>query len=290
MATNPYFISNNKVPSADQMLLDDLIVESIGINGIDVFYIPRESNIDLENLFGEQPDTTFTNFYPMEMYPLNFDGYEGPNELFEKIGLVIKASSNFVVAVRTFRRYVPPGLMLNPREGDLIYVPTFRRVFEIKFVDADAGGHPLNKHAKLPYFWQLRAEQFVYSGETITTGEEDIDNIALLNSYRLALTVGVGSGNYIIGEAAYQGTSYATANVTVKIAEWDRTTLSVIDIDGLINTNVAMVGTQSLASYNVVSYNPDDNTAPDDYQDNKELEYAGNIIIDRTETNPFGSI
>ena len=52
MAINKYFVNYNS--KYEQNLLEDLVVETIKIHGLDMYYIPREL-VDRENIFGDDP-------------------------------------------------------------------------------------------------------------------------------------------------------------------------------------------------------------------------------------------
>jgi len=63
--------------------------------------------------------------------------------------------------------------MIRPNEGDLIYFPFTKGIFEIKFVEHEATFYQTGSLQ----FYELRCEKFNYSGETIDVGIEDIDNV-----------------------------------------------------------------------------------------------------------------
>lgn len=60
-----------------------------------------------------------------------------------------------------------------PQEGDLVYHPTFSKVFEISFVDHDEPFYQLDNNP----VYKLRCRQFEYSQEVIDTGIAEIDEI-----------------------------------------------------------------------------------------------------------------
>ena len=60
-----------------------------------------------------------------------------------------------------------------PQEGDLVYHPTFSKMFEISFVDHDDPFHQLDNNP----VYKLRCRQFEYSQEVIDTGIAEIDEI-----------------------------------------------------------------------------------------------------------------
>ena len=60
MPTSVYF--NNQNASREQMLLEDMVIESIKNHGIDVYYLPRTSQSVLDSLFGDDP-VKFLSFF-----------------------------------------------------------------------------------------------------------------------------------------------------------------------------------------------------------------------------------
>ena len=61
----------------------------------------------------------------------------------------------------------------SPQEGDLVFHPTFSKMFEISFVDHDDPFHQLDNNP----VYKLRCRQFEYSQEVIDTGIAEIDEI-----------------------------------------------------------------------------------------------------------------
>lgn len=288
MSTNPYFRSHTAAATNEQLLLEDLICESVSISGIDIYYIPRESDIDLNSLMGEQPDTRFTDVYPIECYLVNFDGYDGQNEFMSKFGLEIRSSTNVVITRRSFKRHV--GIFEYPREGDLLYIPVLERLFEIKHSDPDINYHQLGRKASKPFYWELRLEQFKYSQENIDTGIDGIDLVGVLNSYTIQLNMGSGIGNYIIGEEVYQGNNYLLATSTAKVSDWNPTDkiLSIINIRNTMNANSEVIGVTSNTRYTLSAYDNLEDHVPDDMSTNDGFDDEGDVIIDLSETNPLG--
>ena len=103
MATNAYFRNHDNV--YEQNLIDDLVIESIKIYGIDVKFITRlHENID--RILNEDDLPTFDKYYDFEVYIKNVDGFEGEGDFLSKFGLQIRDSITFTVAIRTFEQYV----------------------------------------------------------------------------------------------------------------------------------------------------------------------------------------
>jgi hypothetical protein len=263
-------------------------VECIKIHSVDAYYIPRTSDIDLNDILGEQPDSRLDNAYAIEVYIVNFDGYDGPNEYASKFGLEIRSSTNFVMSARSFKQFV--GIYEYPREGDLIFLPMLQRLFEIKHSDPDVNFHQMGRKANRPMYWEIRAEQFKYSQENIQTGITEIDQIEALNSYTIQLHLGDGSGNYVIGEEVYQGNNYLTASATAKVSDWNPVgkIISILDVRGTMNAANTLTGTTSGTQYTVSSYDELEDHVPDDISDNAELDDESDTMLDTSEINPLG--
>ena len=60
-----------------------------------------------------------------------------------------------------------------PQEGDLIYTPVIKKLFEISFVDHDEPFYQLDNNP----VYKLRCKQFEYSQEVVDTGISEIDTV-----------------------------------------------------------------------------------------------------------------
>lgn len=288
MATSHYFRNFDLSKINEQRLYEDLLTESIKIMGHDIYYLPRESWSDTDELFGENLSSRFERAYQMEMYIVNTDGFSGENELFTKFGLEIREGSNFIVTKRTFDKYMPSSLTIRPREGDLLFVPVMNRIFEIKFVEEELLF--FGKGLRTPYIYELRCELFRYNNEKIETGVNVIDDIDVNASYTIELIL-TGSGNYNIGEAVYQGANLAAATATAKVGNWDPNNRKIylVDINGNFANGLNIIGTQSNTSGTVTSTDTLGDHIYYDFFNNKQIQTEANNIIDFSETNVFGT-
>ena len=119
--------------------------------------------------------------------------------------------ATFVVSRRRFEQLVSHDSNLivktRPNEGDLVYFPKVKKMFEITFVDHD---DPFYQVHNIPAF-KLKCKTFEYSSEDMDTGIAEIDAIETDNSldqlaFQFSLEDGTGallteSGDYIIQEA-----------------------------------------------------------------------------------------
>lgn len=289
MATSVYF--NNFSPAVinEQRLFEDLVVESIQINGHNVKYMPRDAYDSTDEIIGESPQAKFERAYSVEMYLANVEGYEGDGDFFSKFGLEIRDTSNFVVSRRAFERYIPSTIAARPREGDLIFVPVLNKIFEIKFVEEELLFFSLGK--RNPYIYELRCEVFRYSQEDINTGDSEIDDISADIAYTIHLNVNAGSGNYNIGEKLYQGANLAYATVISDIVGWNPNTkvIEVINTKGSYSINSTVRGATTNTSYNLYYYDElSDHVVYDEF-DNRKIQTEADEFIDLSEINPFGT-
>ena len=223
MGVSPNFQSTPSRPTSEQDLLEDLIIESIGIVGTDVYYLPRGSLSTPDSLYGEDPVSVFDKAYRMPMYLNSFLGPSGPSEIFGKFGMAISDSHRYILARRTFQKWVPQDVRTRPMEGDLIYIPAFTDVVEVKFVEQEHKFYPLARRAPLFYYYELSVESFKFSNEKFRTGFAEIDGIFLNYSYTLVLSLSSTSNtnlNFSVGETVWQANTGFTANVKA----WDATT------------------------------------------------------------------
>ena len=186
--------------ATEQNVLEDLIIESLKIYGINAYYLPR-THVNLDMLFKEDASMKFDDSLEIEMYLKTYDGYMGQNDFISKFGLQIDESLTFTVAKKRFSQILQPKLMteysynfkledgdllrqeidydqdytgyIRPKEGDLIWFPFTRDLFEIKFVEVIETLFQLGKL----YTYELRCDKYEYSSEVLDTGNTDIDQL-----------------------------------------------------------------------------------------------------------------
>jgi hypothetical protein len=171
MATNFFF--NNFQASQEQLLLENLIIESIKIYGHDIYYIPRKLN-NYDDVYGADDQSSYELAYPIEMYIKSIDGFSGDQEFLSKFGVEIRNQVVFSVSRRIFSEEVGENTtQVRPNEGDLIWFPLNQRAFQIKYVNKYEMFYQLGALQT----WEMTCEVFEYSGELINTGIPEIDAI-----------------------------------------------------------------------------------------------------------------
>jgi len=307
LATNVYFSPKHR---PEQHLYEDLVIESLKMYGQDVLYIPRQL-IAQDELLNEDY-SKFTDAYAIEMYIETNDGFAGEGDLLSKFGVEIRDQATFVVAKRRWEQLV--GVWNNsinnvrPSEGDLIYLPLSKSLFEIRFVEHEQPFYQLNN---LPVY-ELRCELFEYNQEELETGIREIDAIQERFSTQIKLTLGTVSGSFRLGERVTQdtGLTYETTVGAVtttnplyvegEVAAYEKvtastSTLTVVAVRGVdgsdreffVDGTARIIGEDSAGSGLITAIGADD-LENDVYADNYDFEIEGDSIIDFSESNPFG--
>lgn len=204
MALNSYF--QNYEASGEQRLIEDLILESIKIYGVQTFFMPR-TLVNEDNLFTEDTISKFEDAFDLEMYVKNSEGFQGEGEFLSRFGIEIRDQITLTISKRRFEEEVTEveSVIKRPREGDLIYLPWILSaddnikgaLFQIKFVENESVFYQLGKLNT----YDIVIERFVYSDEAIDTNIGEIDNIevAYSGSYdHFAFTASLEDGDILL--------------------------------------------------------------------------------------------
>ena len=195
MPTNVFF---NHAVNTEQMLYEDIVVESLRMFGHETYYLPREI-VEEDTILGEDVQSKFGDAYSVEMYLENTDGFEGDGDLMSKFGVQVRDQATFVISLRTWERFISLDsnltTSLRPNEGDLIYFPMSGSMFEIKFVEHE---NPFYQVGKL-FVFKLQCELFEYSGEDFDTGTV-VDLVENEQAYTIEMQVSNTSGDFVIQE------------------------------------------------------------------------------------------
>ncbi|AGR47750.1 neck protein [Sinorhizobium phage phiM7] len=168
MATNPYI--NNFFATNEQKLVDDLAIEFIKFYGIDCLYLPRTVTT-ADEILHEDSRAVFDQVKIIEMYVKNVEGFGGDGDFMSKFGLQIRDSMTLSVSITRCKEEL--GANRRPMEGDLIYFPLNKKMFEISHVEHEAVFY---QNGSLQ-FYDLKADLYEYSNETFATGNATIDTL-----------------------------------------------------------------------------------------------------------------
>jgi hypothetical protein len=303
MPTNFYF---NNFPSQqitpEQLLVEDLVIEAMQIHGMDVFYLPRTSRDQVDYLYGEDTLKQYVTAYSLEMYLENVSGMDGEQDFISKFGLEIRDEVTLLVSRRRFKYATGASNLLNPREGDLVYIPLVQNFFEITFVENEndqAMFYTLGRgRGGNVYVYALRMKQFVFSNEIVATGIEEIDEQIRDNYPRsqLNMSLTVGTGTYLADEVVFQSPDRTVANATATaiVHTWTKGATRKLDVYRVIGSfanSSNTIGATSGAYYTTAGLINDtafDDSPFEDIIDNSRIESESDSIIDFTEVNPFG--
>jgi len=294
MARNTYF-SQGSVAEKD--LYEDMVVEALSIYGQDVYYIPRDI-ISSDDILNNTIESKFSSSYLVEMYIENTEGFDGDGDLLGKFGLEIRDQVTLLVARRSFARATRGSNLVRPKEGDLIYLPLSKSLFELRFVEHEQPFYQLNNLV----LYKLSCELFEYENEDIDTGLDLIDDVQKI--YETTTSVGITytagtTAKFEIGEEVtitFGDSSTGTSEVLGFDEDQSPIILNLGTLtvtDGSINKiapGSTIVGSKSGASASVTA--GEDTTSEtysaDAFDDSADFEAINNNYIDFSEFNPFG--
>ena len=192
---NPFFLQGSQ---GEQGLVQDLVNEQLRMYGLECHYIPRKL-MTSSTIMREVTESRFEQAFPLEAYLMNVDGYAGQGDILSKFGVRVTTEATFVISRERFEESVSPFLeqqeddydvVNRPREGDLIFSPLGKKLFEIKFVEHEKPLYQLRKN----YTYQLTCELFEYEDEVIDTNVNAIDQVVQTEGYAARLILsGIGS-------------------------------------------------------------------------------------------------
>ena len=170
MATNAFF--NNYNNFVEQQLIDDLVIESIKMFGVDIIYITRSAD-SRDYVLNEDDTPIYDETYEFETYVKNVDAFEGQGDFLSKFGLEIRDQMTLTVANRTFEKFVTRerNARTRPLEGDFIYFPLNEKIFKVVEVEHESVFY---QGGTLQVF-DMKCELAEYSGERFETGRDNID-------------------------------------------------------------------------------------------------------------------
>ena len=300
MARNVYFSTG---PKNEQSLYEDIIIEALAIYGHDIYYIPRRI-LELNKVINEDVISSFNSAFKIEAYVESIDGFEGDGKILSKFGLEVRDQVTLVVSRRRWNsligRYGETEGSIRPREGDLVYYPVNKYLFEIKFVEDKK---PFFQLDNVPTF-KLICELFEYENQNIDTGISDIDILQAKNSqtHRVYVTFPIPTSRHIINEylkIELPDGALGSAKLLSYKKEGDNLVISLSALtfdDGQFHELIAdtiLTGLTTNSVSHVVDVidltSGDEELFENDYTArNSTFETVGNDYLDFTEANPFG--
>ena len=309
--------------STEQTLYADLVAEAIQIHGHDVYYLDRtlvaEDTILGEDSLSKFNTQVPIEMYMED----SGGGYAGEKELMSQFGLQNLSEATFVVSKTRFQDktkqiqieddtdstssgsiQLESGTLSTsklegevfyiinetdatdadrPQEGDAIYHPTLKKLFEINFVDHDEPFYQLDSNP----VYKMRCRLFDYGSEVLDTG------IAAIDAIETALSV--VSSDYQLTLEQATGT---TINQGIAI---DHSTIDGIgllldetDSDNIIGEDETTLGGESI----LLETGGDEYIIQEDYiigdmstdktAQNELFETLDDTVLDFSESNPFG--
>ena len=175
-----------------------------------------------------------------------------------------------------------------PQEGDLVYHPVIKRMFEVNFVDHDDPFYQLDNNP----VYKLRCSQFEYSQEAIDTGITEIDVIeselsTSTSEYQFTLEQ---SSTY--NEGLEINDTVNTFGVLLEETDGDNIIMedeTTSAGDNIILENAADTGEpQYLVQETYIIGNRDSSDTLVKDAQNELFDALDDTVLDFSETNPFG--
>lgn len=290
MATNFYFSQGART---EQNLYEDIVIEALKMYGQDVYYLPRDI-VNEDRILNEDVPSKFNSSYKIEMYIENVEGFDGEGDLFTKFGVEIRDQATFIVSRRrwdqTVKRYDNEIKTSRPAEGDLLYIPFSRKLFQIMHVEHE---QPFYQLKNLPTY-KLRVESFEYNDEQLATGITEIDGVED-TGYTVDLTLADSSSiGFIVGNTVTQTlasgvvisaeiTKYVDSSNVISLAHVgaDDGKFHLFTVSGRI-TSEDSAGNSLVRTISAINENVNQVNAQNNYFDSLT------DFLDFTESNPFG--
>lgn len=272
----PYFNKFNH--AGEQKLIEDLVVESISIYGMDMGYLSRKlGSSGFDELYTEDETEEYDQVSDITCYLRSVDGFQGEGDFLTKFGLEIRDQMQICISRRHFEETVEAEQnIFRPREGDLIWLPLASKLFEIMFVEKE----PVFYQMGALQFYELRCEMFEYSSQRFRTGIDEIDNFETSFSQDMQLgnlLIQEDGGSLLLTEDGYrllqEGTAARTASSFDQLLDETGDNSMILE-DG---TGAIILETQG------------DQIDYDDHFDaeNTFIETEADAIIDFSEFDPF---
>ena len=261
MPLNPFFLQGS---TSEQQLVQDIVNEHLTIHGIEVTYIPRKI-INRATIMEEVTSSKFDDNFKIEAYVNTYEGYAGQGDIMSKFGVSIEDEVTLTISKERFEDFISPFLeglpdsevevTSRPREGDIIYFPLGKRLFEIKFVEHENPFYQLGKN----YVYELKCELFELEDEMggwdqVSTTTEEIDSVLVDQGYITSLKlISIGS-TATLDVSTTTGSGYVR-NIILNNDGYDYTKVPTVAITtapaGGTNATAVAITTSSNGVYSV---------------------------------------
>jgi hypothetical protein len=316
-------MTTGRLVATEQSLYANLVAEAIQIHGHDVYYLDRtlvaEDTVLGEDALSKFNTQVPIEMYMED----SDGGYAGEQEVMTQFGLGNLSEATFVVSKTRFQEKTKQiqieegtdstssGSILlesgtisasklegevfyivnetdatdvdRPLEGDAIYHPTLKKLFEINFVDHDDPFHQLDNNP----VYKMRCRLFDYGSEALDTGITDIDAI------ETALSTASSDYQITLEQAAGTTINQGIA-IDHSIIDGIGLLLDETDSDNIIGEDETTLGGESI----LLETGGDDYLISEDYivgdmstdktSQNELFETLDDTILDFSESNPFG--
>ena len=171
-----------------------------------------------------------------------------------------------------------------PQEGDLIYTPILKKMFEISFVDHDDPFHQLDNNP----VYKLRCKQYEYSQEVIDTGIAEIDAI------EDDLSTDTSEHQFTLEQSTTQNENirleYITQEDGLLLEETDGDNIIAEDDDSSVGTNILLENAADSGddAYLIQEDYIVGDMSTDKTSQNELFDSLDDDILDFSESNPFG--
>jgi Virus neck protein len=276
---------------SEQNLYESNFIEMVQMYGQDVYYIPRTS-LGEDKILADDILNSYKDAFVIEMYIENVNGFEGEGDLFTKFGIEIRDAVVFILSEKRWMEEIASKQEENwyrPREGDLIYLPMSKSLFEITKADHKFDFYQVGFN----FMFKLSCELYEYSGEHMDTGIADIDRVEDF-AYQLKLVMSDSCPAYTVGELVTQTFSSGVSmrGEVVKVDYENTPTLYIAHAgadDGKLHnftTGIPVIGQTSGSSWSPTLVEElqyiQRTEQGEDYQE------SALGILDWSESNPFG--
>ena len=312
MAVNKHFHTNGvSAIASEQSLYADLVAEAIHHRGHSVYYLDR-TLVAEDNVLGEDSLSKFNNQALIEMYMEDSGGgFAGERELMSQFGLQNLSEATFVVSKTKFQEKTKQiqledgtdssqsgsiqlesgtvtdstiSYILNetdatdsdrPFEGDAIYHPVLKKLFQINFVDHDDPFHQLDNNP----VYKMRCRLFDYSSEQLGTGITEIDAISD------DLSTASSEFQFTLERSSIIGDSISLDFGGVDLSSSATLDSTVVSLDPLSfgESLILEDGSYIISEEFVLGDGVTDKTAQ-----NELFETLDDTVLDFSESNPFG--